>query len=94
MEQSIGRDVAPTTEANGPDAHEPDHEPDAHRPDHGADAHLLDAEIQRRIRDMPPAAMRVDTGLTDLDALQRSADPLDPRRPRRPTNDPLDPDVF
>jgi hypothetical protein len=52
--------------------------------------HLI--EVLHHVRDVPPARMREDTGMIDLDELQRSIDPLDPRSPGRPTNDPLDPD--
>jgi hypothetical protein len=79
MEQSIGRATEPTTEEGGPDAPEP------HTPD-------VDADVRRRVRDVPPSMMRGDTGIIDLDELQRSIDPLDARRPGRPTGDPLDPD--
>ena len=47
--------------------------------------------VLHRVRDVPPARLREDTGMIDLDELQRSIDPLDLRRPGRPTNDPLDP---
>jgi hypothetical protein len=88
MEQSIGRDTEPTTEAGAPDAREIDSPelvaPDFHTPE-------VDADVRRRLRDLPPSMMREDTGIIDLDEVQRSIDPLDPRRPGRPTNDPLDP---
>lgn len=88
MEQSIGRTTEPTTEADEPDARKiATPEPDArefHTPE-------LDADVRRRLRDLPPSMMREDTGIIDLDEVQRSIDPLDPRRPGRPTNDPLDP---
>ncbi len=89
MEQSIGRATEPTTEASAPDAREiataAEDDPDVPTPE-------LDDDVRRRVRDVPPSLMRQDTGITDLDALQRAMDPLDPRRPRRPTGDPLDPD--
>jgi hypothetical protein len=89
MEESIGRDTAPTTEAGAPDAGPLDSPgpaaPAIHTPDPAVD-------VRRRLRDLPPSMMREDTGITDLDELQRALDPLDPRRPRRPTGDPLDPD--
>ena len=88
MEQSIGRDTEPTTEAGAPDAREiaaPELDaPELHTPE-------LDADVRRRLRDVPPSLLREDTGILDLDELQRSIDPLDPRRPGRPTGDPLDP---
>ncbi|MDR6905465.1 hypothetical protein J2X63_001151 [Agromyces sp. 3263] len=89
MEQSIGRDTEPTTRPDAPDARQPD---DAEPT--GASAHSpeVDADIQRRLRDLPPSRYRDDTGITDLDELQRHIDPLDPRRPRRLTDDPLDPE--
>jgi hypothetical protein len=89
MEESIGRVTAPTTEAGEHDAGQLDSPdpaaPILHTPE-------LDADVSRRLRDLPPSTLREDTGITDLDELQRSIDPLDPRRPRRPTGDPLDPD--
>ena len=88
MEESIGRDTAPTTEADAPDAGQLDPPelvaPAPHTPQ-------LDADVRRRLRDLPPSIMREDTGITDLDELQRAVDPLDPRMPGRPTGDPLDP---
>ena len=88
MEQSTGRTTEPSTEADAPDARAiatPGLDaPEPHIPE-------LDAEVRRRLRDVPPALMREDTGILDLDEVQRSIDPLDPRRPGRPTNDPLDP---
>ena len=90
MEESIGRDTAPTTEAGAPDAGQLD-SPELVAPA----AHTSRARRRRRVRrlrDLPPSIMREDTGITDLDELQRALDPLDPRRPGRPTGDPLDPD--
>ena len=88
MEQSIGRDTEPTTEADAPDARETAtpvfDAPDPHTPE-------LDADVRRRLRDVPPSLMREDTGIIDLDEVQRSIDPLDQRMPGRPTGDPLDP---
>jgi hypothetical protein len=88
MEQSTGRATEPSTEADAPDAREiatTDFDaPELHTP-------AFDAEVRRRLRDVPPSLMREDTGIIDLDEVQRSIDPLDPRRPGRPTNDPLDP---
>ena len=88
MEQSIGRTTEPTTEAGESDAREiaaPELDaPELHTPE-------LDDDVRRRLRDVPPSLMREDTGITDLDAVQRAVDPLDPRRPGRPTGDPLDP---
>ena len=85
MDQSLGRVTEPTTEAGGPDAPEaastPDH-PDAPTP----------PGVFGRVRDLPPSGRYEDTGITDLDELQRHIDPLDPRRPRRLTDDPLDPE--
>jgi hypothetical protein len=85
MEQSLGRVTAPTTEAGGPDAPEaastPDH-PDAPTP----------PGVFGRVRDLPPSGRYEDTGITDLDELQRAMDPLDPRKPSRENGDPLDPD--
>jgi hypothetical protein len=88
MERSIGRDTAPTTEAGASGAGQLD-SPELVAPAHTPE---LDAEVARRLRDLPPATWREDTGITDLDELQRALDPLDPRRPGRPTGDPLDPD--
>ena len=89
MEQSIGRGTQPTTQPDAPDARQSDaSEPDApdlHTPE-------LDADVRRRLRDLTPSRYRDDTGITDLDELQRHIDPLDPRRPRRLTDDPLDPE--
>jgi hypothetical protein len=94
MEQSIGRDTEPTTQPDAPDVRQPDPTraeaagpgaPTPHSPE-------VDADVQRRLRDQPPSRYRDDTGITDLDDLQRHIDPLDPRRPRRPTDDPLDPE--
>jgi hypothetical protein len=94
MEGSIGRATEPTTEAGGPDAREiaalEFDAPELHTPE-------FDADVRRRVRDLPPSMMREDTGIEDtgiidLDELQRSIDPLDARRPGRPTGDPLDPD--
>ena len=88
MEQSTGRATEPSTEADVPDAREiatPELDaPGLHTPE-------LDADVRRRLRDVPPSLMREDTGIIDLDELQRSVDPLDPRMPGRPTGDPLDP---
>ncbi|MGW4928802.1 hypothetical protein ACWEOH_06585 [Agromyces sp. NPDC004153] len=86
MDQSIGRVAAPTTEAGAPDA--PDtasttDEPDAPTPPPG---------VLGRVRDLPPSGRYDDTGITDLDELQRAMDPLDPRKPGRENGDPLDPD--
>ena len=85
MDQSLGRVTAPTTEAGGPDAPEaastPDH-PDAPTP----------PGVFGRVRDLPPSGRYEDTGITDLDELQRAMDPLDPRKPSRENGDPLDPD--
>jgi hypothetical protein len=94
MEQSIGRDTEPTTRPDAPEARQTEPrqpeatdavDPMAHTPE-------VDADIQRRLRDLPPSRYRDDTGITDLDELQRHIDPLDPRQPRRPTDDPLDPE--
>jgi hypothetical protein len=76
MEQSIGRASEPTTQADARDTDERD----------------TDADVRRRVRDVPPPT-RYDAGaLTDPNAERRSADPLDPRLPSRETGDPLDPD--
>jgi hypothetical protein len=89
MEESIGRDTAPTTEAAAPDAGQLD-SPELVAP--ALQTSQLEADVARRLRDLPPSTLREDTGITDLDELQRELDPLDPRRPGRPTGDPLDPD--
>ena len=49
-----------------------------------------DAEVRRRIRDVPPAVDYEDTALSDP-TRRRPVDPLDPHRPSRATGDPLDP---
>ena len=88
MEQSTGRTTEPSTEADAPDARETAtpvlDAPELHTPE-------LDADVRRRLRDMPPSLLGDDTGIIDLDEVQRSIDPLDPRMPGRPTGDPLDP---
>ena len=88
MEESTGRATEPSTEADAPDARETAtpvlDAPELHTPE-------VDADVRRRLRDVPPSPMREDTGIVDLDELQRSIDPLDPRMPGRPTGDPLDP---
>ena len=43
-----------------------------------------------KVRDVPPSGP-YDTGITDLDELQRSIDPLDSRKPSGESQDPLDP---
>ena len=92
MEQSIGRATEPTTDGGTSDAGRSDSPelvaPEAPEP-RNAD---IDAEVRQAPARRPAGAMPEDTGITDLDALQRSVDPLDLRRPGRPTNDPLDPD--
>ena len=77
MEQSIGRATEPTTTATATAG--------------AADARHHSTDVLHHVRDVPPARLREDTGMIDLDELQRSIDPLDLRRPGRPTNDPLDP---
>ena len=86
MDQSLGRVTEPTTEASGPDAPEAASSPDA------PDASTLSPDVLERVRDLPPSGRYDDTGLTDLDELQRAMDPLDPRKPSRENGDPLDPD--
>lgn len=88
MQQSIGRDSEPTTQAGRPDARATEPESDAPE----SDARKRDADILRRVRDVPPAAGYEDTALSDPNAKQRSVDPLDAHKPGRPSGDPLDPD--
>lgn len=78
MDQSLGRDTEPTTEAGEPDA------PAMPSP--------TDPGVLEHVRDVPPSGRYDDTGITDLDELQRAMDPLDPRKPSRWNGDPLDPD--
>ena len=47
-----------------------------------------------RVRDIPPSGRYDDTGITDLDELQRAMDPLDPRKPARANGDPLNPEGY
>jgi hypothetical protein len=89
MEESIGRATEPTTDPGAPVAGQLDATDPLAPVARTAD---VDADVRRRLRDLPPSMMRDDTGITDLDELQRHIDPLDPRRPRRPTDDPLDPE--
>jgi hypothetical protein len=56
------------------------------------DARAPRPDVSGRVRDVPPSGRWEDTGIIDLDELQRSVDPLDPRKPGRATSDPLDPD--
>jgi hypothetical protein len=86
MDQSLGRATAPTTEAGGPDAPAP--APTLDEPD----TSNLPPRVIGRVRDLPPSGRYDDTGMTDLDELQRAMDPLDPRKPGREKDDPLDPD--
>ena len=78
MERSLGRVTEPTTEEGAPDA------PATPPPTH--------PDVFERVRDVPPSGRYDDTGITDLDELQRAMDPLDPRKPSRWNGDPLDPD--
>jgi len=87
MEQSLGRVTAPTTEAGGPDA------PGASTPDASAAA-AAPPDVLDRVRDIPPSGRYDDTGITDLDELQRAMDPLDPRKPARANGDPLNPEGY
>lgn len=56
------------------------------------DARTRRPDVLGRVRDVPPSGRFDDTGIIDLDELQRSVDPLDPRKPGRASSDPLDPD--
>ena len=78
MERPLGRITEPMTESGGPDTL-------AAQPQ-------ADTDPQHQVRDLPPSGRWEDTGITDLDELQRAMDPLDPRKPSRETTDPLDPD--
>ena len=86
MDESLGRVPEPTTEAGGPDA------PDTSTTTDDPDASGLPPGVLGRVRDFPPSGRYDDTGITDLDELQRAMDPLDPRKPGRENGDPLDPD--
>ena len=87
MDQSLGRVTEPTTEVGGPDAPGAASSPDA------TDAPAPPPPgTLGRVRNLPPSGRYEDTGIVDLDELQRAMDPLDPRKPGRPNNDPLDPD--
>ena len=86
MDESLGRVTEPTTEAGGPDA------PGTTTTTDDPDASSLPPGVLGRVRDLPPSGRYDDTGITDLDELQRAMDPLDPRKPGRENGDPLDPD--
>lgn len=55
----------------------------------GSDMHGIDDEILRRIRDVPPAAVYLDSVASAEQP--RIVDPLDPGLPSRDSDDPLDP---
>ena len=89
MDQSLGRVTEPTTEVGAPGAPGAASSPDAPA---AADAAAAPPEVLERVRDIPPSGRYDDTGITDLDELQRAMDPLDPRKPGRANGDPLSPD--
>lgn len=96
MERSIGQQTETTTNtqttnhSGGHATRESDAPDDVAAPPPTPDA---DADVHRRLRDLPPSSIGDDTGIIDLDAVQRAVDPLDERRPGRPTNDPLNPEA-